>query len=133
MLYLLECYFNYNLLFTENGTVIPKGCTGALPLHVLGRDPNLFHHPDECIPERFETEEYQQNSSPFQYIPFSAGSRNCIGQKFAMLEVKTIISKLLRYFEASLSKKPGDKDIGLNLGMTLSPEYTIYFNMKKRI
>ena len=32
-----------------------------------------------------------------------SGSRNCIGQKFAMLEMKSTISKILRHYHVSLS------------------------------
>lgn len=62
------------------------------------RDPDYFPDPDSFIPERFSA----QNSDkihPFAFTPFSAGPRNCIGQKFAMLEMKSTVSKVLRHFE----------------------------------
>ena len=36
---------------------------------------------------------------PFAYVTFSAGARNCIGQKFALMEEKTVLSKIIRAFQ----------------------------------
>ena len=49
--------------------------------------------PEEFIPERFQDE---TNIDPYQFLPFVTGSRICIGYKFALLEMKTILAVLLR-------------------------------------
>lgn len=66
--------------------------------YLIGRNPEIFPEPDKFIPERF-TKENMQEKNPFSFVAFSAGPRNCIGQKFAMNELKSILSKVLYTFE----------------------------------
>ncbi|EDW30777.1 GL13322 [Drosophila persimilis] len=79
------------------GKRIPAGTNYTVGIFVLLRDPEYFESPDEFKPDRFDSTSPQTH--PYAYIPFSAGPRNCIGQKFALLEMKSTISKLLRNFE----------------------------------
>lgn len=81
----------------EDGRIIPIGSNVTINFFVMFRDPELFADAEEFIPERFEMENNKQNS--FNFTPFSAGKRNCIGQKYGMLEMKSTISKVLRHFE----------------------------------
>lgn len=67
----------------------------------MGHNPDLYKNPEEFIPERFD--ENAEKPHTFAYVPFSAGPRNCIGQKFAMLEMKSVISKILRNFHLELT------------------------------
>lgn len=64
-------------------------------LIILGYDDRIFKDPMRFNPERFDVDK----PGPFEYLPFSAGPRNCIGQKFALLEIKTVVSKIVRTFE----------------------------------
>ncbi|KAH8411531.1 hypothetical protein KR215_006200 [Drosophila sulfurigaster] len=101
--------------FTEDvnicGKLVPSGTNYTVGLYALLRDEREFVAPHEFRPERFaangetatlvstETTLPPQQPHPYANIPFSAGPRNCIGQKFAMLEMKCVISRLLQHFE----------------------------------
>ncbi|XP_044271096.1 cytochrome P450 4c3-like isoform X2 [Tribolium madens] len=75
---------------------IPEGVTINIFAYGIHRDPKYFKDPEKFDPNRFEIVD---GKLPYAYIPFSAGPRNCIGQKFAILEMKSTISKMLRNFE----------------------------------
>ncbi|KAJ3655748.1 hypothetical protein Zmor_014863 [Zophobas morio] len=77
-------------------TCIPKGSTILLFPFGIHRNPDYFKDPLTFDPSRFLNVD---GKFPYAYIPFSAGPRNCIGQKFAMLEMKSVISKIIREFK----------------------------------
>ncbi len=68
-------------------------------ISAIHHDANVFPDPEKFDPDRFsESAMASQDRSPFAFIPFSAGSRNCIGQRFAGLEERVILSTLFRRF-----------------------------------
>ncbi|XP_032666496.1 cytochrome P450 4C1-like [Odontomachus brunneus] len=77
--------------------VIPRGTMVHLNIYDVNRDPNFWPNPDVFDPDRFLPEK-TKNRHPYSYLPFSAGPRNCIGQRFAMLELKVIIALLVHNF-----------------------------------
>lgn len=98
--------------FTEDvdirGKLIPAGTNYTVGLYALLRDPREFEAPNEFRPQRFAVNDEVMSSTaqpqpqqphPYAYVPFSAGPRNCIGQKYAILEMKSVISKLLQHYE----------------------------------
>ena len=87
---------------------------------------SLWEDPETFIPERFLSENH---SNPFAFVPFSAGSRNCVGQKFAMLEMKAIVSKILGNFEVIV--KPDFKPV-LIAELVLRSENGVILKFKKR-
>ncbi|XP_005184050.1 probable cytochrome P450 4d14 [Musca domestica] len=82
-----------------NGITIPANTNITLLMYAAMKDPENFPKPEEFLPERFMCTDDANKINPFAYVPFSAGPRNCIGQKFAMAEMKSTISKILRHFE----------------------------------
>lgn len=80
------------------GVKIPKGTTVEIANYFLNRDSNVFPKPEEFHPERFLPEN-SKGRNPFAFLPFSAGPRNCVGQRFAMSEEKIILANILRCYE----------------------------------
>lgn len=61
-----------------------------------------FKDPFKFDPSRWDSEVTMEERNPYAYQPFSSGLRNCIGQKFALLEMKTVMIHILRNFEIQL-------------------------------
>ncbi|XP_005113028.2 leukotriene-B4 omega-hydroxylase 3 [Aplysia californica] len=80
-----------------DGHTIPKGTVVTLYLWVLHHNSAVWEEPFEFRPERFDPDNVKA-MDPFQFLPFSAGSRNCIGQHFAMNEMKVVIAKTIKNF-----------------------------------
>ncbi|XP_068156977.1 probable cytochrome P450 4ac1 [Drosophila tropicalis] len=80
-----------------NGLIMPKDTQINIHIYDIMRDPRHFPQPNEYRPERFLPEN-TVNRHPFAFVPFSAGQRNCIGQKFAILEIKVLLASILKNF-----------------------------------
>ncbi|XP_067946150.1 cytochrome P450 4V2-like [Watersipora subatra] len=98
--------------------LIPKGTAVFTLIMKLHRDPRVFPDPERFDPSRFTSENCTQRS-PFAYIPFSAGPRNCIGQKFAMMELKTIVATLLRNF--NIESVQSREELKINPALVIEP------------
>jgi len=60
------------------GLPVPKGTTTLIVPWSMHMNKNIYPDPDTFDPDRFLPEN-SVNRHPFAFIPFSAGSRNCIG------------------------------------------------------
>uniref|UniRef100_A0A182J4R7 Uncharacterized protein n=1 Tax=Anopheles atroparvus TaxID=41427 RepID=A0A182J4R7_ANOAO len=113
-----------------NGTIIPAGTTISLNIFTVHRNPKVFPDPEKFIPERF-SDDNDIKRGPYDYIPFSAGFRNCIGQKYALLEMKVTIVKLL----ASYRILPGEStdQVRYKADLVLRPTSGIPVKLAKRV
>ncbi|XP_044514489.1 cytochrome P450 4F2-like [Gracilinanus agilis] len=77
--------------------IIPKGNVCLISIFGTHHNPTVWPNPEVYDPYRFDTNN-PQKMSPLAFMPFSAGPRNCIGQNFAMSEMKVVLALTLLRF-----------------------------------
>lgn len=82
----------------EKDLVLPAGVTALISIYSLHRSPQYYKNPNKFDPNRWTPEEISKRS-PNCYFPFSMGPRNCIGAKYAMMQMKTVLSTILRHYK----------------------------------
>ncbi|CAG9828103.1 unnamed protein product [Diabrotica balteata] len=82
----------------EEPLIVEKGSILVLPVMSIHHDPKYFPDPERFDPERF-SDENKGKIKEYTYFPFGLGPRNCIGSRFALLEMKALFSYLLHHFE----------------------------------
>ncbi|XP_055388164.1 uncharacterized protein LOC129616531 [Condylostylus longicornis] len=109
--------------------ILPKGLNIFINIYDIHRNSHHFPNPETFDPDRFLPEN-SINRHPYAYIPFSAGSRNCIGQKFAMLEMKILLANLLKNYK--IYPKTKIEDLVFEMGLILRSRYPIEVYVKSR-
>jgi len=101
-------------------------CRVVVNVRALHRNPNVWSKPLEFLPERFAKTE---KIDPHAFVPFSAGPRMCIGQRFAMIEGVLILATVLQHFSFELvDKSPKASDEAV----TMRPKGGVVMRLRKR-
>ncbi|XP_063856584.1 cytochrome P450 3A11-like [Scylla paramamosain] len=102
------CTKSYRLPGTD--LIMKPGNLVQFPTWSIHHDPNNWPDPEAFIPDRFMPEN-KGNIKPFTHLPFGMGPRNCIAMRFALMEAKVALSKLL--LEVELEVAPGHEEMVL--------------------
>lgn len=111
--------------------MIPTGSSLVIPIYKVHRNPkiwgpesNLFN-PDNFLPENVE------KRHPYSYIPFSAGARNCIGMKYSLLAMKTMICHLLRCYKFTTSLKYSELKFKMCLDLKIANKHMVMIEKRE--
>jgi cytochrome P450 len=121
-----------NLLLGES---LPAGTRIEIPIYLLHRHPKYWTDPEEFKPERWlrQHESREKKFHRFAFLPFSAGGRNCIGQRMGIYEAKLILAPIIREFEMMLSPSLENVDLKLVNFITLKPIPSVKVRVKRRL
>jgi sterol 14-demethylase len=84
------------------GHVLPKGWMVAISPWISHRLPEVFEAPERFDPDRFLPERGEKLTN---LVGFGGGVHRCAGVNFAYLEMKVIVTMLLRHYELELLDK----------------------------
>lgn len=99
-----------------NNVRIPKNISIQVPVYYLHHDPTLWNDPETFDPERFSREE-KLKTHAMAFQPFGAGPRNCVGMRFALMEAKMALARLLQKYK--ITPAPGAREDNLNISKTV--------------
>ncbi|KAI4473305.1 hypothetical protein M0804_015409 [Polistes exclamans] len=116
-----------DIKLNEN-VILPKNCQVFVSIFTLHRKDKYWTDPLKFNPDRF----LPGNYNPKCFLPFSFGKRGCIGQIFAMIEIKAIASAVLRKFIVQIDKPISVENINLKFTVSFSPVETVFLRFNKR-
>ena len=87
--------------YAVGGYTLPPRTIVLVSPYVTQRDPRFFDDPDRFLPDRW-TPEYRQGLTPFTYFPFGGGTRRCIGEPFAQMELALVVATLAQQWRFRL-------------------------------
>ncbi len=96
---------------------LPRRASVVLSPFITHRDPAVFPEPSRFVPSRWE----KLQPTPYEYLPFGAGHRMCIGAGFAQLALRLILPMILTRFRLTLSH--GARVSRLVRGNILAPRH----------
>jgi cytochrome P450 len=84
-----------------DGYVVPKRALVLVSPYVIQRDSRWYPHPDRFRPDRW-TADFKASLPPFAYLPFGGGSRRCIGDSFAWMELALVLATIAQQWRLKL-------------------------------
>ncbi|XP_001952110.2 cytochrome P450 4C1 [Acyrthosiphon pisum] len=118
----------YQPLTIGDHTILP-GTSIFINVFALHRNEKHFENPEKFDPDRF-LKEKKNDRHRFAFVPFSAGSRNCIGQKFAMIVLKIAVATVIKTYRVK-SIDPEEK-LGLVGEIVLNALNGIHVTLEER-
>lgn len=100
------------------GYPIPQGTEVFVSIYQTHHMPELYPEPERFNPQRWEGFE----PTAFEYNPFSAGPRLCIGAGFAMMEMKIVLAMLLQRYRLQFIPQVKVDRTGI---IVMAPKYGI--------
>lgn len=138
-----ECLRLYPLTFMERVCVkdykipgtdftVPKGMLVQIPHMAIMRDAKYYPNPSNFDPENFSAEN-KAARSPYSFLSFGQGPRNCIGMRFALLQMKVSIIRIVADFKIVPCGQTVDNLVHDPASTSFMPKGRIWLKLENRV
>ncbi|KAE8745339.1 Cytochrome P450 CYP6k1-like [Frankliniella occidentalis] len=117
-------------LIPETNITLKPEASVSIPVMGLHYDSQYYPDPERFDPTRFSAEE-KAKRSPYVYLPFGSGPRNCIGARFALTSTKMALVYFLQGFGVEPCLKTEIPYAYSKFSMLLKAEKGIWLNIKR--
>lgn len=111
-----------------DGFCLPRGNRILYSIYLSHRDAQQWDEPERFNPDRFIARRGQRTVTPYAYVPFGGGPRNCIGAVYGQVEAKVVLARLLQTMELTLA----DNHVRPYMGATLEPHPGVLMRVRRR-
>ncbi|KAH8331341.1 hypothetical protein KR074_001135 [Drosophila pseudoananassae] len=128
-----HCAKDYTLT-DDDGNVLfdfKVGDRVNIPIAGLHWDEKYFPDPQKFDPERF-SEERKNEIVPYTYLPFGVGPRNCIGNRYALMQVKGMLYNLILQYKIEASPRTIKDLWGSARGFNITPRSGFWMRLVPR-
>uniref|UniRef100_A0A0D3FKY2 Cytochrome P450 n=1 Tax=Oryza barthii TaxID=65489 RepID=A0A0D3FKY2_9ORYZ len=117
------------------GYDIPKGTILIVNVWTIGRDHRYWDDAEVFIPERFEDTTIDFKGTHFEFIPFGAGRRICLGMTFAHATIELALTALLYHFDWHLPHgvTHDGMDMEEQFSVTVSRKRDLYLHLIQHV
>jgi len=122
-----------------DGVVVPAGVRVLINVWAIGRDPRFWEDAEEFVPERFlnggSAADVGFKGNDFQFLPFSAGRRQCPGMNFGIAAMEVMLANLVHRFdwEMPAGKETRDIDMSEEFGLVMHRKEKLLLVPKLRV
>ncbi|XP_015117288.1 cytochrome P450 4c3 isoform X2 [Diachasma alloeum] len=103
---------------------LPEDCSIVLAAFMTHRSEKYWNEPEKFDPDRFLPENIKKRH-PYAYVPFSGGPRGCLGQKFAIICLKTLVANLIRSYSFETSEKMEEIKLKMDISIRSRSGYRV--------
>ncbi|MSR13713.1 MAG: cytochrome P450 [Gammaproteobacteria bacterium] len=113
--------------FSVGGITYPKGVVLCPAIHLLHQRDDLYPEPKTFRPERF----LERKFAAHEWNPFGGGNRACLGQAFALYEMKVVLATL--FTELRMHRPPGAVSKPVRRGISVGPSDGVRLIARSRV
>jgi cytochrome P450 len=112
----------------SHGVLIPKRAIALISVYFIHRHPEFWSEPERFDPERFRPEREEPRHA-MAYLPFGLGGRRCVGEDFALLELRAVLARVLQRFRVEVDP---EHPVVAKPELTLKPAHDVRLRIEPR-